>query len=175
MQNDRYTAEKDASKKPQNRCCSATYFIKEKNLMKWYLITVSPFFLLILLALLDRNVVHAMPSFGMMQCGNYKTAYQYYASQNVAMVFFINYEFLLCIAFFICIFIMRNIKDEFSINSELRSMTTMLFISDFLYIASLIFINNTNFVSLGGCQYIELFLCISLLTITAIIPIKKSY
>ena len=91
------------------------------------------------------------------------------------MVFFINYEFILCIAFFICIFIMRNIKDEFSINSELRSMTTMLFISDFFYIASLIFINNTNFVSLGGCQYIELFLCISLLSITAIIPIKKSY
>ena len=91
------------------------------------------------------------------------------------MLFFINYEFVICIAFFICIFIMRNIRDEFSINSELRRMTTMLFISDFLYIGSLIFINNSGFVTDGGCQYIELFLCCSLLTITAINPIKKSY
>ena len=91
------------------------------------------------------------------------------------MLFFINYEFVICIMFFICIFVMRNIKDEFSINNELRAMTSVLFITDFFYIGCLIFINNSAFVTLGGIQYIELFLSLSLLTITAIIPIKKSY
>ena len=91
------------------------------------------------------------------------------------MLFFINYEFIICIMFFICIFVMRNIKDEFSINRELRAMAGTLFFTDSIYIGSLIFINNSKFVTLGGCQYIELFLCVSLLTITAIIPIKRSY
>ena len=75
IQTDRYTAEREASASLQEGCCfRSTYFIKERNLLKWYLIAMSPFFLLIALALIDRDVVDTMPSFGMMQCGNYRSA-----------------------------------------------------------------------------------------------------
>ena len=74
IQADRYKAENDEKKKSQGCCISSTYFIKEKNLLKWYLISMSPFILLIIVALVDKDIVDIMPSFGMMQCGDYKTA-----------------------------------------------------------------------------------------------------
>ena len=88
---------------------------------------------------------------------------------------YVNYEFVLCTLFFLCTFWLRNIKDEFSINTEIRVMTTILFVSDFLYISSIILLYNTVFVVLGFIQYIEVMTCLSLLYVTAIRPILKSY
>ena len=86
-----------------------------------------------------------------------------------------NYEFVLCTLIFLCTFWLRNIKDEFSINFEIRAMTTCLFISDFLYIFTMIAFYDSVFVVLGFCQYFEIALCLSLLYLTAIRPIVKSY
>ena len=54
-------------------------------------------------------------------------------------------------------------------------MAVMLFFSDFFYIASIIYAYDTWFVVLGFLQYIEVVLCLSLLYLTSIRPIKKSY
>ena len=54
-------------------------------------------------------------------------------------------------------------------------MTTILFVTDFMYIASIILLYNTTFVVLGFIQYIQVALNLSLLYITAIRPINKSY
>ena len=94
---------------------------------------------------------------------------------NVAVMTWVNYEFVLCSLFFVCTFVLRNIKDEFSINQEIRIMTVILFTTDFFYIASLIYAYNTYFVILGFVQYIEVALCLALLYLTAIRPIRKSY
>ena len=78
-ESDRYTAEQETARE-KKRCFKSTYFIRERNLLKWYLISISPFIILIILALIDKNIVDSMPSFGMMQCGNYNTSEQYYTS-----------------------------------------------------------------------------------------------
>ena len=62
---------------------------------------------------------------------------------------YVNYEFILLTLFFLCTFWLRNIKDEFSINTEIRAMTTILFVSDLVYISSIILLYNTTFVVLG--------------------------
>ena len=54
-------------------------------------------------------------------------------------------------------------------------MTTILFATDFMYITSIILLYNTTFVVLGFIQYIQVALNLSLLYITAIRPIQKSY
>lgn len=88
---------------------------------------------------------------------------------------YVNYEFIFCVLFFLCSFWLRHIKDDFNINTEIRLMTTILFATDFMYITSIILLYNTTFVVLGFIQYIQVTLCLSLLYITAIRPIQKSY
>ena len=67
---------------------------------------------------------------------------------------YINYEFILCIAFFTCTFWLRNVKDEFNINAEIRVISTILFFTDFLYMACIIYLYDSKFVVLGFVQYI---------------------
>ena len=111
----------------------------------------------------------------MYQCSNWANADDYYESINRAVGVAINYEFVLCTTFFFCTFMLRNIHDEFSINTEIRAMTTLLFITDTLYISCLIFFYDTYFVVLGFCEYFTVTLCLSLLYITAIKPVRLSY
>lgn len=54
-------------------------------------------------------------------------------------------------------------------------MTTILFLTDFFYIACIIYAYNSVFVILGLFMYIEVVLCLSLLYLTSIRPIMKSY
>ena len=91
------------------------------------------------------------------------------------MCVWINYEFLLCIMFFSCTFWLRNINDEFSINTEIRTMTTILFLTDALYMACIIYFYDSVFVVLGFCQYFQVFLSLSLLFVTSVRPVYKSY
>jgi hypothetical protein len=70
---------------------------------------------------------------------------------------------------------LRHIRDEFNIGSELRAMTFILFMSDLAYISCIIFAQNTIFVSLGFLEYIEVFLSVSLLYVTGIRPLMKTY
>ena len=64
-------------------------------------------------------------------------------------MYYVNEEFILCTLFFICTFMLRNINDEFSINTEIRAMTTILYFTDFFYICCLLFAFESTFVVLG--------------------------
>lgn len=44
---------------------------------------------------------------------------------------------------------MRHINDDFNIGTEIRAVTTILFLSDFFYIASLVIFYDTVFTILG--------------------------
>lgn len=151
---------------------SSTYFIKESNLLKWLGIILLPFLICIIVALSDRRFAIWLPSFSMYQCGDWHQASKYHQSIDLAVMTFVNYEFVFLTLFFLCTFWLRNIKDEFSINMEIRAMTTILFVSDLLYISSIILLYNTAFVVLGFIQYIEVILCLSLLYLTALRPIR---
>ena len=127
--------------------------------------------MLFIAAIIDKRIEIWIPSFAMMQCGNYNNVKQYDSSLAYAVASYINYEFILLIIFIMCIFKLRHIKDEFNINSELRVMTTLLLISDLLYISSILFLYDTVYVVLGFLEYIEVLLSLSLLYVTSISPI----
>ena len=54
-------------------------------------------------------------------------------------------------------------------------MSLILYVTDTLYIGSLLYLWNTVFVVLGFCQYIQVACCFALLYLTAISKIRKSY
>ena len=54
-------------------------------------------------------------------------------------------------------------------------MAALLFFSDFFYISCIIYAYDTWFVVLGFLQYIDVTVCLSLLYLTSIRPIQKSY
>lgn len=112
----------------------------------------------------------------MFQCSNMKGGVdKYHSLIDSAIMTFSTYEFVFCTLLFLCTFWLRNINDEFSINTEIRAMTTMLFITDFLYLGTLILFYNSAFVSLGFVEYFKASLSLFLLYLTAIRPILKSY
>ena len=113
------------------------------------MVILMPFLVAIIVALGDRNFAIFLPSFSMYQCGHWSNIDEYHNSIDVAVCVWINYEFLLCVMFFTCTFWLRNINDEFSINTEIRTMTTVLFITDACYIASIIYLYDSVFVVLG--------------------------
>ena len=127
--------------------------------------------MLFIAAIIDKKIEIWIPSFAMMQCGDYKTVKGYEDSLNFAVACYINYEFILLTIFIVCTYKLRHIKDEFNINSELRVMTTLLLISDLLYISSILFLYDTVYVVLGFLEYIEVLLSLSLLYVTSIRPI----
>ena len=100
---------------------------------------------------------------------------RYHASVNVAVLSYVNYEFIFCTMFFLCTFWLRNIRDEFSINSEIRLCVVILFTCDLLYISCLVLLYNSVFTVLGFLQYFLVIQCLALLYLTAIRPIRKSY
>lgn len=154
----------------------STYFIKERNLLKWLSVILVPLVIGIIVALFDKSFAIWLPSFSMYQCGNWKGDIEaYHKSIDTAISTFTNTEFIVCSIFFVFTFYLRNINDEFSIGTEIRAVTTLLFVSDFCYIATLILFYDTVFTILGFIQYIEVILCISLLYLTAIRPIQKTY
>ena len=57
--------DKRKAKKPM------TYFIEERNLLKWLIIILMPFLVAIIVALGDRNFAIWLPSFSMYQCGHW--------------------------------------------------------------------------------------------------------
>lgn len=50
----------------------STYFIQEKNLLKWLSIVLMPFLICIIVAIADTNFAIWLPSFSMYQCGDWK-------------------------------------------------------------------------------------------------------
>ena len=169
------------TEKSKNLKPGSTYFIKERNLVKWLSVILCPFLVAIIVALCDKDFAIWLPSFSMYQCSDWqyrfpnKSVEAYHNAINLAIMTYVNYEFIMCSLFFLCTFWLRNINDEFSINYEIRVMTTCLFVSNVLYICSLMFLYESTFVVLGFVQYIEVILCLSLLYLTAIKPIYKSY
>ena len=117
---------------------------------------MTPFLIAIIVAIGDKRFAIWLPSFSMYDCGHWNSLSGYQTALDVATMTFINYEFILCTMFFICTFWLRNIRDEFNINTEIRATTTILFFTDFLYIATLLSAYNSVFVVLGFIQYILL-------------------
>jgi len=134
-----------------------------------------PCAIVFVLALFIPKLETWLPSFAMMQCGEYDSVDQYENILAVTVICYINYEFLLLLVFILCVYRLRHIRDEFNINTELRAVTTILFFSDMFYIGSIIFLYDTVFDVLGFVEYIEVVLSITLLCLTSITPVVRTY
>ena len=159
----------------------STYWIQEKNLLKWLFVALSPLALCIIGALASKYFSIMLPSMSMYQCGNWEKVFDdkpvdaYHKSLNISVGFYLNLEFILCTIFFGTVFWLRNIHDEFNINKEIRRMSIALYITDTLYVASLLFLYDTVFVVLGFVQYIQVACCLFLLYLTGFHKILQSY
>ena len=61
--------EKDRKNKKAKK--PSTYFIDERNLLKWLMVILTPFLIAVIVALGDRNFAIWLPSFSMYQCGHW--------------------------------------------------------------------------------------------------------
>jgi len=82
---------------------------------------------------------------------------------------------LLNAAFIFTVFILRKIDDKFSMNWELQRITFAKCVLDTIWIASLLFFTETWFVVFGFFQYFEVLLCLCILWISVIEPIRDTY
>lgn len=70
------------------------------------------------------------------------------------MMWFIFTEGTYNMVFFACLYMLRDIEDQFNINRELKEVIVFKFFADFLYAGSLIFMHESFFVVLGFGEYI---------------------
>jgi hypothetical protein len=67
------------------------------------------------------------------------------------------------VLFFTMMFLTRKVRDEFTINRELRTMNMLRFAFDTLFLATVIFFPTSRFTELGCPVYFQIGLCLSLL------------
>lgn len=67
------------------------------------------------------------------------------------------------ILFFIMMFLIRNVKDEFKMGNELRTMTLTRFLVDLAFIFPIIFYPQGAFTMMGCAQYFQIGMCLFLL------------
>ena len=73
------------------------------------------------------------------------------------------------------IYLLRHVQDEFSINAELKIVTTVQVIVNFITFYLLIFCADTPFNHTNNMLYVLVLRGLFLLVVTAMIPIKRSY
>ena len=92
-----------------------TYWIQEKNLIKWTYVILLPLLIAITVAIFVREFSVILPSLSMYQCGDWNQVFgkkkieAYHESLNIAINFYTNIEFALCMICVSCIFWLRNI------------------------------------------------------------------
>lgn len=86
----------------------------------------------------------------MPQCGKIG-AFQYNSYENI--ITFMVVESSLNILFFVMMFMIRNVKDEFKMGNELRTMTLTRFVVDLLFLFPIVFYPTSAFTMLGCAQY----------------------
>ena len=69
------------------------------------------------------------------------------------MIAFIILETAYNLLFFVMMFLTRNVRDEFTINRELRTMTISRFLADMGFLIAVVFLPYSPFVFLGCAEY----------------------
>lgn len=84
-------------------------------------------------------------------------------------------QFLHNIAFFVAIFLLRDIEDQFNIIDELRKVCIVTTLCTAAYITFIVYFDTSVFVVLGWCQYLLLIDSLAILYLTALDPIARSF
>lgn len=87
----------------------------------------------------------------------------------------ITVQFLHNLAFFVCIFVLRDIEDKFNIIDELRKVCLITTLCTGVYITFLVYFDTSAFVVLGWCQYLPMIDSLAILYLTSLDPIARSF
>lgn len=147
------------------------YCIKKRYFTKILAIIFVP--LLILAVSSGLPGVHYLPNVSISQC--FRPSTNYYVAINSAMRNMLWVQFLHNIAFFVAIFMLRDIEDQFNIIDELRKVCIVTTLCTNAYITFVLYDDTSVFVVLGWCQYLLLIESLAILYLTALNPIARSF
>lgn len=119
------------------------------------------------------GVHHFLPNVSISQC--FAPTANYYVAINSAMRNMLWVQFLHNIAFFVAIFMLRDIEDQFNIIDELRKVCIVTTVCTNAYITFIVYFDTSVFVVLGWCQYLLLAESLAILYLTALNPIARSF
>lgn len=76
---------------------------------------------------------------------------------------------------YVMIFLLREVDDTFNITKELRWVVGISCFFQIAYTCSILFFDDSLFVILGYCEYFQVIVCLSVLYLTALEPLSRSY
>jgi len=88
---------------------------------------------------------------------------------------FIFQESLLNVLFFWAMFMTRNVKDEFKMVNELRTMTFTRFLVDLCFLFPVVFFPKSAFTVFGCAQYFQIAMCLFLCFDSAFRQIVRTF
>ena len=91
------------------------------------------------------------------------------------MLYFTISQLFRNLILFSCVFLLREIDDTFNITRELRWVIGISTVCFTTYTAMILFWGHSLFVILGFVQYLWVIVCLSLLYLTAIEPLLRTY
>jgi hypothetical protein len=116
-----------------------------------------------------------LPYFNISQCAQSPNYLTYYEDINAAMYYFCWSQLFRNIILFTAVFMLREIDDTFNITKELRWVIGISTVCFTTYTAIILFWGHSLFVILGFCQYLWVIVCLSLLYLTALEPLSRTY
>eukprot|EP00347_Sterkiella_histriomuscorum_P012237 403369365 len=157
------------------------YCVRESNLIKWLLIIVIPFFVFTLVAILDKQFRHYFPSFEVLEClstdesdsAELHRIYRRHLYMTMETYLIVN--FIQDMGLILCIYTLRHVQDEFSINFELKFISFIWIIFGFFQFMIMIFFPDSPIITTNSLNYFMVVRGLLSLLVTAVIPIKKSY
>lgn len=78
-------------------------------------------------------------------------------------MFFCVFDSIYAFVFLTMMFLTRKVRDEFTINRELKTMIIIRFFVSVAYLTSIVFFPQSVFVMLGCPEYFNVIMCLSLL------------
>ena len=150
-------------------------FISTRKLVKWLFILLIPFVILSLMMAFFEGLVRVFPFFAMPECGGEYFNNNFDEFVNKGVISFIIADTVVNFVFFILMFMTRNVKDEFAINRELRTMTLFRFTTSLLYLTSIVFFPTSTFTIMGCPEYFQVILCTGLLFDSSIRQILRTF
>ena len=84
-------------------------------------------------------------------------------------------NFIQDIALIVCIYSLRHVQDEFSINAELKIISLIWILSGFFHFFVMILYPDSVLITSNSLNYFQILRGFLSLLVTAVIPIRKSY
>ena len=152
-----------------------TFFIQEKNLIYCLYVVLVPLAILCFISAVVPELTLLLPYFNISQCAHSPNYTTYYQDINNAMLSFTISQTFRNLILFGSVFLLREIDDTFNITKELRWVIVISTVCFTAYTLTILFFGHSLFVILGFCQYFWVITCISLLYLTAIEPLLRTY